>query len=45
MPHIKDRTIEGFDDYFPHRKKRYILEHIQYWLKLVANYYTREITD
>ncbi len=42
MQYIKDRT-EGFDDYFPRRKKKCKLKHVKQWLNLFANYYNKEI--
>jgi len=43
MQYIKDRTIEGFDDYFPCRKKKCKLKHVKQWLNLLADYYNKEI--
>ena len=43
MQYIKDRT-ECFDDYFPCKKKKYKLKHVQKWLNLFANYYNKVIT-
>ena len=42
MQYIKDRT-EGFDDYFPCRKKKCKLKHVKQWLNLFADYYNKEI--
>ncbi|HEY6536672.1 MAG TPA: hypothetical protein VIY08_12865 [Candidatus Nitrosocosmicus sp.] len=42
MQYIKHRA-EGFDDYFPCRKKKYKLNHVQHWLNLFADYYNKEI--
>jgi putative transposase len=42
MQYIKDRT-ECFDDYFPCRKKKCKLKHVQQWLNLFADYYNKEI--
>lgn len=42
MQYIKDRT-EGFDDYFPCRKKKCKLKHVKQWLNLFADYYNEEI--
>ncbi len=42
MQYIKDRT-EGFDDYFPCRKKKCKLRHVKQWLNLFVNYYNKEI--
>jgi putative transposase len=42
MQYIKDRT-EGFDDYFPCRKKKSKLKHVKQWLNLFAYYHNSEI--
>ena len=42
IQYIKDRT-EGFDDYFPRRKKNCKLKHVKQWLTLFADYYNREL--
>ena len=42
IQYIKDRTEEGFDDYFPCRKKNCKLKHVKQWVKLFADYYNRE---
>ena len=42
MQYIKDRT-EGFDDYFPCRKKKCKLRHVKQWLNLFVNYYNKGI--
>jgi putative transposase len=42
MQYIKDRT-EGFDDYFPCRKKKCKLKHVKPWLNLFADFYNKEI--
>ena len=42
MQYIKNRT-EGFDDYFPCRKKKGKLKHVKQWLNLFADYYNKEI--
>ena len=42
MQYIKDRT-EGFDDYFPCRKKNCTLKHVKQWLNLFAHYYNKEV--
>jgi putative transposase len=42
MQYIKDRT-EGFDDYFPCRKKNCKLKHVQQWLNLFAYYFNMKI--
>jgi putative transposase len=41
IQYVKDRT-EGFDDYFPCRKKNCKLKHVKQWLKLFAYYYNKE---
>ena len=33
----KDRTIEGFDDYFPCKKNECKLKHIRQWFYLFIN--------
>ena len=43
MQYIKDRT-EGFDDYFPCKKKKCKLKHVQKWLNLFADYHNKGIT-
>ncbi len=42
MQYIKDRT-EGFDDYFPCRKKNCTLKHVKQWLNLFDHYYNKEV--
>jgi putative transposase len=42
MQYIKDIT-EGFDDYFPCRKKNCKLKHVKQWLNLFAHYYNKEV--
>ena len=42
MQYIKDRT-EGFDDYFPCRKRKCKLKHVKQWLNLFAYYHISEI--
>jgi putative transposase len=42
MQYIKDRT-ECFDDYFPCRKKKCKLKHVEQWLNLFVDYYNKEI--
>jgi putative transposase len=43
IQYIKDRT-EGFDDYFPCRKRNNCkLIHVKKWLSLFAHYYNKEI--
>jgi putative transposase len=40
MQYIKDRA-EGFDDYFPCRKKRCKLRHVINWLNLFVDFHNR----
>ena len=40
---IMDRTIEGFDNYFPCRKNKCKLKLMRQWLNLFADYYNKEI--
>jgi putative transposase len=42
VQYIKDRT-EGFDDYFPCRKSKCKLQHIQKWLNLFVRYYNNNL--
>jgi putative transposase len=42
MQYIKDRT-ESFDDYFPCRKKKCKLKHINNWLNLFVDFHNNEI--
>ncbi len=42
MQYLKDRT-EGFDDYFPCKKKKCKLKHIMNWLHLFVDYHNREL--
>ena len=42
MQYLKDRT-EGFDDYFPCKKKKCKLRHVVNWLHLFAGYHNREL--
>jgi putative transposase len=44
MQYVKDR-IEGFDDYFPCRKKKCNLHHVKNWLKLFANMHNKEVVN
>ncbi len=44
MQYIKDRTKECFDDYFPCKKKKCKLKHVQQWINLFADYRNKEIT-
>ncbi len=43
IQYIKDRTNEGFDDYFPCRKKKCKLKHVQQYLNLFLDWYNKEI--
>jgi putative transposase len=45
MQYIKDRTKEGFDDYFPCRKKMCKLKHVKNWFDLFVDYHNKEITS
>ena len=42
VQYIKDRT-EGFDDYFPCRKSKCELSHIQNWFNLFVSYYNNNL--
>ena len=42
MQYIKDRT-ESFDDYFPCKKKRCKLKHVQQWFNLFSHHYNMGI--
>ena len=42
MQYIKDRT-EGFDDYFPCRKKKCKLKHVKNWFKLFISQHNKQI--
>ena len=42
MQYIKDRT-EGFDDYFPCKKKERKLKHVKNWLNLFVDYHRDNI--
>lgn len=42
IQYIKDRT-EGFDDYFPCRKKRCKLKHIRNWFNLFISQHNKQI--
>jgi putative transposase len=42
MQYIKDRT-ESFDDYFPCRKKKCKLKHIENWLNLFVDFHNKEL--
>jgi len=42
VQYIKDRT-EGFDDYFPCRKSKCKLQHIQKWFNLFVNHYNNNL--
>jgi putative transposase len=41
IQNIKDR-IESFDDYFPCRKEKRMLEHIRKWFNLFVDHHTRK---
>jgi len=42
--YIKDRTKEeGFDDYFPSRKKKCKLKHVINWLNVFTDYFNKEL--
>jgi putative transposase len=42
MQYVKDRT-ESFDDYFPCRKKKCKLKHVQNWLNLFVGFHNKEL--
>ena len=42
MQYIKDRT-EGFDDYFPCKKKKCKLNHVKQWLNLFIDEHNKSI--
>ncbi len=42
MQYVKDRT-EGFDDYFPCKKKKCKLKHVKQWLNLFIGQHNKEI--
>ncbi|MGC2596940.1 MAG: DDE-type integrase/transposase/recombinase, partial [Nitrososphaeraceae archaeon] len=42
VQYIKDRT-EGFDDYFPCRKSKCKLQHIQKWLNLFVSHHNNNL--
>ncbi len=42
MQYIKDRT-EGFDDYFPCRKKKCKLKHVKNWLNLFVDFHNQKL--
>jgi hypothetical protein len=44
IQYIKDRT-ESFDDYFPCRKEKCMLEHIRKWFNLFVDHHTKEVMD
>jgi putative transposase len=45
VQYVKDR-IEGFDDYFPCRKKKCSLHHVKKnWLKLFVNMHNKEVVN
>jgi hypothetical protein len=44
MQYIKDRIVEGFDDYFSCRKKKKRdLKYLTNWFNLFVEYYNKEI--
>jgi putative transposase len=43
VQYLKDRTKEGFDDYFPCKRKKCKLKHVRKWLKLFVDYHNKEI--
>jgi putative transposase len=43
MQYVKDRTIEGFDDYFPYKKNKCKLNHIKQWIRLFIDQHNQEI--
>ena len=44
IQYIKDRAEEGFDDYFPCRRKtKCILNPVKQWLNIFANNYNKEV--
>jgi len=44
MQYNKDKT-ESFDDYFPYKKRKCKLKHVQQWLISFADRYNKEITS
>lgn len=42
IQYVKDRT-EGFDDYFPCRKKNCKLKHVKQWMNRFVSHYNKEI--
>jgi putative transposase len=42
IQYIKDRT-ESFDDYFPCRKGKCMLEHVRNWFNLFVDYHNKEV--
>jgi putative transposase len=42
LQYLKDKTKECFDDYFPCRKKKCKLKHVQQWLNLLVDYSNKE---
>jgi putative transposase len=45
IQYIKDSTEEGFDDYFPCRKKKCKLKQVKNWLNLFVDYHNKELKD
>lgn len=44
IQYVKSRTEEGFDDYFPCKRKKYKLKHEKNWLKLfVVDHHNKKI--
>jgi hypothetical protein len=44
IQYVQGKTEEGFDDYFPCKRKKYKLKHEKNWLKLFAvDYHNKEI--
>jgi putative transposase len=43
MQYVKDRT-ECFDDYFPCRKKKCKLKHVENWMKLFVDCHNKELS-
>ena len=41
----KDRTEEGFDDYFLCKKNEYKLKHVRQWFYLFINQNNREVSS
>ena len=41
IQYVKDRT-DGFDDYFPCRKKKCKLKHVMNWFRLFIDQYNKQ---